>query len=415
MQTPFNTYPNRGDPTNEFIANNLNQTSPGFNILNIASTTRKRIYPSNGSNFNESFVPNVPLIESWDTTNRNNVLNNNLKPNVLVENIVEYHINIDSDDRDIKTYPDPFYYTVSFKALGRSRFSNDPCDKENYEIIPETPAPVIIRSFKNVKFVRIDRVILSRYCVKKYQVNQCIEICNNKLVVYTKVDCIRPFENENKECSICTFKDCKCHLANNYKFINLRMKELQSNHIYSTNSETSDNSFILSLDKSIGVGYNTWICPFGSVIFPTTLLYNLNRLTIEFLDSRGKRINTGIIIEYNMNIKINNDPIEIQLIIVTDSTNLEIVQVEKYKNKQMISFSSIFNINIWFQKIFDNIISKIQDKKIVEILMRNYDTIYKSINTSELLKKIKTDISNNVFLIVGVMENELGTTVKYNL
>ena len=169
------------------------------------------------------------------------------------------------------------------------------------------------------------------------------------------------------------------------------------------------------MDKSIGVGYNTWICPFGSVIFPTTLLYNLNQLTIEFLDSRGKRINTGIIIEYNMNIKINNDPIEIQLIIVTDSTNLEIVQVEKYKNKQMISFSSIFNINIWFQKIFDNIISKIQDKKIVEILMRNYDTIYKSIKTSELLKKIKTDISNNVFLIVGVMENELGTNVKYNL
>ena len=73
------------------------------------------------------------LIEPTNNQNPNNKLYNNLKAIIKTENIKEYQITLDSVDRNITNYPDPF--------------------KINYSL----------RSFRNVKYIKIDSVILPKY------------------------------------------------------------------------------------------------------------------------------------------------------------------------------------------------------------------------------------------------------------
>ena len=115
--------------------------------------------------------------------NNNNLLHNNLKDNLLKEELVEYQINIDSDDRKFDAYPDPFNYVVTFKSLGRSIYYK----KHNgFKIecgeIPETPGPVIMRSFKNVKYAKLDHCIISRYNLNRYSINHIIKVVDGKFI-----------------------------------------------------------------------------------------------------------------------------------------------------------------------------------------------------------------------------------------
>src|SRR5437868_5368985 len=110
-------------------------------------------------NYNNAFQQNQPLIDQPQNINQQITLHNNLNNNLLAEHIVEYYINIDSDDRKIDVYPNPYNYVVSFKPLGKSvdrkyKFKKGDCDNDNENLgvnYDETPAPVIIRNFKNVK------------------------------------------------------------------------------------------------------------------------------------------------------------------------------------------------------------------------------------------------------------------------
>src|SRR5256885_725946 len=101
----FNTFPNGGNSFNQYssytphMMNTMRNGIAPFDVMQPAPST---------------------ILEKVNFTNPNTTLHNNLENNLLAENIIEYHINIDSDDRNIETYPNPFNYTVSFTALGRS-------------------------------------------------------------------------------------------------------------------------------------------------------------------------------------------------------------------------------------------------------------------------------------------------------
>lgn len=76
-------------------------------------------------------------------TNKQPVLHDNLKDNIFNEYIKEYSVTIDSIDRDIISYPNPF----KFKTLLLNS-----TNKNNIK-------PIIHRSFKNVKYIKIDSII----------------------------------------------------------------------------------------------------------------------------------------------------------------------------------------------------------------------------------------------------------------
>ena len=68
----------------------------------------------------ENFKNNIPLTNIPDFRYKENTLDPNLNSNLLSENLVQYRISIDSSDRDVNTYPDPFDYKVFFGPITNS-------------------------------------------------------------------------------------------------------------------------------------------------------------------------------------------------------------------------------------------------------------------------------------------------------
>lgn len=453
----FNNYPNGGNPFNRFKASTTH-------MINNMPNNR------NAANFNDSYSQPDQIIEKTNFDNDGHVLHNNLDDYLLNENVVEYHINIDSDDRRIETYPNPFDYTVIFTSEGKSIYK--PIRKKNGRFdgfeqieLPETPSPVIMRNFKNVKYVKLDHVILSKYNRSKYTLEQNIgidpidrkihirsthldkhchsnkdkekcflcksrnnckfcdcncESCSTRIKDMFCTKCTKCFPvNKEKmidddcnckteKCHSCDEFSCKCSLNDRFKFLILKVKELNNNRIFSTNTISSDNTFVLHLDKNIGVFHNIWISRYGTCTFPDSLLFNLNKLSIEFYNNRGEKLRIGIIIRYN--IIINN---------VCHKMTLIFGFVDEFikRNISNIKFefpiSELVNVKSWYRMIFNTLLLHINDNEIKNILNENYECLLNTVEHLEIKDLIRNDITNNVFFIVGVQQNELNTVVKY--
>jgi len=192
------------------------------------------------------------------------------------------------------------------------------------------------------------------------------------------------------------------------KFLILKVKELKNNRTYSTNTSTSDNTFILHVDRSIGNFHNIWITRYGTCTFPNSLLFNLERLSIEFYNNRGERLKVGVVFQFN--IKINGVHHKICLIFgnIEDSIkkNISVIKLE-------FPIGELCNIKNWYKMMFNNILSHIQDNEIKLTLNNNYEVLLNNISQIDVDDLIKCDITNNVFFIVGVIQNELNTQTKY--
>lgn len=423
---------------------------------------------SNYSKFNEVYTQPSQIVEKQNFKNNGNVIHNNLHDNLLAEYIVENYINIDSDDRKIETYPDPFYYTVTFKSIGKTIYKSFKKNNESNtdNLIPETPGPVILRPFKNVKYVKLDYVVLCRYNSNRYTLEQniIVDSKNNKVIVdnlYLNKHCHK--NNQSNNCylcrckeSICRFCDCNCKTCNSQKdihskcekcfpitidtssskclcnfddvchtcgsivcicsmndrnkFLILKIKELKNGRMYSTNTATSDNTFILHVDKTTGNYHNIWITRYGTCTFPSSLLFNLERLTIEFCDNKGDRLKATIIFQCNINI--NNIHHRICLLFgkVDDSIKKNIKGI-----KMEFPLTELCNVKSWYKMMFNNILSHIKDTNIRSTLNNNYDILFDSMDRFDVDDLIKCDITNNVFFIVGVTQNELNTQTTYDV
>jgi len=488
MNNQFNNYPSGGNrgALSFNSSNDGNRGALSFNSSNdgnpfnqFTSSTPYMVQTmQNGrnlTNFNEGYAHPNQIIEKTNFMNQGYVLHNNLHDNLLAEHIVEHYINIDSDDRKIETYPDPFNYVVTFKSLGKTlyksfkRKGND-FSKDDEAEIPETPGPVIMRPFKNVKFVKLDHVVLSRYNGNRYTLEQNIVVDskNNKVTIeniylnkhchkqdkgngcylcrskdiscsnfcecnckgcnlHTK--CTKCFQNtkpvnqknsasentpetcickSDERCHTCGELTCRCSMNDRYKFLILKVKELKNNRMYSTNTATADNTFILHVDRSIGNFHNVWITRFGTCTFPNSLLFNLERLSIEFYNNKGERLRIGVILQCN--IKINGIHHKICMIFgkVDDSVKNSISGA-----KLELPISELCNIKSWYKTMFNNILLHISDSDIKSTLNNNYDTLFGSVDRLDIDDLIKRDITNNVFFIIGVVQNELNTLTKY--
>jgi hypothetical protein len=90
-------------------------------------------------NFDQAYAPQQNIIERPDFTNKGNVIHNNLGQNLLTDHVSEYKLKINSADRNIASYPSIFKQRIVF---------DDSCG--------------FLRSFKGVKYIQIDTVVLPR-------------------------------------------------------------------------------------------------------------------------------------------------------------------------------------------------------------------------------------------------------------
>ena len=249
MYAPFGTNDNNVNrqtvPSNNFIKNGANsgEINNQFDPITIAPQY---------ADFKGAFTPPYPLIEKLDFTNRNDTLHNNIGPNTLDEQVVEYRILIDSVDRDIKVYPDPFSYVVKFNPVGNTTFKNNKGETVKFD---GAPRPHIGKEFVNVKYVKLENVILPQYSGIKLKKGK---------YVFNKEDII---------------------VTNMYN--SLVIEELNNERIFTT-SEIAPNPFALVIpDKLLGLTYYSGTPYYGSKIYKNSQLGNITQLHIQFTDNYG--------------------------------------------------------------------------------------------------------------------------------
>lgn len=282
MYAPYGTNDNNfgraAFPSNTFPQNG-GMTGNPTGRYNPLSTNTQYLMTNNPSmsNFNKAYTPNDPIIEKVDYINKNKLLHNNVGDVVLDEHVVEYRIIIDSLDRDIKVYPDPFSYIVKFNPSGNQSIQNEEYIDYNKKgkgtkIVESrfdaAPMPHILKEFKNVKYVKLENVILPQYSKTKPKTEGGYEF------------------------------DITSNLPSD-RFVALEIKELDCDRVYTTSEGvtriddkghyyTPPTPFsMLIADKLLGLTAYTAIPFYGSKIYKNSNLGNITQLSIKFYDSAG--------------------------------------------------------------------------------------------------------------------------------
>lgn len=223
-------------------------------------------------NFNTVFNnPNQIPVHGYDPKsgfnnhgfmNRNNLLSNNLCNNLLDEEITEYSVLIDSKDRNYQVYPDPFKYTVKFNPLRRT---TEIIDGE--KVVNEEPMPVINDNFKNVKYIRLESIILPFYTKIRF-VDEDID---GDIVQTAKVNTSKP-------------------LTDNL-YVLMHIEEFKGVNYKSSNDVLAESFAVIYFDNKISNTHYEGKCNGGIKIFPSDKLGTINSLKISFVSPYGEEIN----------------------------------------------------------------------------------------------------------------------------
>jgi hypothetical protein len=241
------------------------QNNPNGNFTQITYQMDKN---SQFHNFDKAFQSNEPLIERQNFRNQNNMLHNNVHENIQSEYITNYTIDIDSNDRNTTSYPNPFKYTVFFapvtKGIENREEWIDPMDhskgRKNVKIVYNgPPAPYIKTAFKNLKYIRVDNVILPKY-------HEITEVSGEWILDTTK------------------------DLSQD-RYVVMKFTNIESRYNLSTNPivESSGIKLIPNTIPTFGNFYYAIPANSNNIVktFPMSSLGNLDRLYVEFYDSAG--------------------------------------------------------------------------------------------------------------------------------
>ena len=280
---PTGNYPPYGFNDNNFnrkrVPSNMHPPHGGMsgnpfdNFTQLSTNTQMLMnnHPSM-SNFNSAFNRHDPMIEPLDYGNKNDMLHNNVGGMVLDEHVVEYRINIDSLDRNIKVYPNPFCFTVKFNppssGIVRTEVLKNGVSTAVNDFFEGPPKPHIHKEFRNVKYIKLDSIVLPQY--------------SNIVETSTGIE----FDKDS--------------LLIDDRYVALVIDELESNRILCTSDgslrEDPDTGKVVSPpcpfalifpDKLLGRNYYTGTPYYGSIIYKNSLLGNISSLTIQLTDSCG--------------------------------------------------------------------------------------------------------------------------------
>ena len=305
-----------------------------------------------------------------DVEYKNNTLYNNLNQNLLGQEIIEYRITVDSSNRNVLLYENPFDYIINFApvvfpnykklvepnikdelrkveknndkyfrkqqeiknnliALNQNPMAqvnpypnlmnnqqlnedikpNENIYMEEIELIHEQEGN-ILQPFKNIKFVRLEQVVLPQhnnlcinynfktYCDNHRIINDEKDECilNNSLINTRYIPNIKKFDS--------LYRD---------RFIQLNIVELKNEF----NLGTQSDNFVIYPDKPYGILFYRSTPYYVCRIFKTSALGNLNKMTISFTNSGNKPL------------KINTEEInyEIQQIKKTKLLNIKYIDI----------------------------------------------------------------------------------------
>jgi hypothetical protein len=230
--------------------NNNNKFFNGNPNANFNSLTPNMMYQMNNqvSNFKNSYTSNTPLIEKQDYRNQNNMLHNNVGANVLSENVIEYSIHMDSYNRNINIYPNQFKFSVHFN---------------------DTTSPNIERQFKNIKYIRLENVILPTYFK--------IDISDNSIGTYRDASGLGFSNNSN-------------YKLTNDRYLLLKIKELDNDRIFSTGNVIRSDTIKLYWDVNLNQFYDSWTTNQNSFVYTNSNLENIKRLSFELYNSYGDKL-----------------------------------------------------------------------------------------------------------------------------
>lgn len=271
---------------NNFNRQNIPSNMPFYNngnpFANFQPMSTNRPQISN-NNFQKSFVQPEPFIDKINYQNQNNMLHNNVGDNVMNEDIVEYKLHIDSSDRDIESFKDPFSYIVTLNPTNNSK------------------GPTIEKEFKNIKYIKLESIILPRY-----QYIQDIGIDDFQLS-----------------------QTSESHLYDN-RFVILQIDELEDteSRCYGTNLALTKSFARVTPDKLISKSYYTGVAFTGRIYYKNSKLKNLSKLTIRLLDSTGNQIRIKEVNNGTSDIK-NHDPLTATIIDPNDPKKKKEIELPK--------------------------------------------------------------------------------------
>jgi len=175
------------------------------------------------------------------------------------EEIREYSVMIDSKDRNYQVYTDPFNYQVIFDPIKKS--------KEIFNgktIVYEQPMPIIDGKFTNVRYIKLESVILPFY----HKIKFVKEIIDDEPFLMPKVDTINCLTDD-----LYVVMSLGAYTDINYK---------------STNDVLSESFAIIYFDKKINNTHYLGKTLNGIRYFPPDSLETINRLKISFMNPYGE-------------------------------------------------------------------------------------------------------------------------------
>jgi hypothetical protein len=426
------------------FVNNYNNFKPLSTFDNFETNSANLQNLNNFSQFNiqKGFQQNKPIEFMPDTKNKHETLYDNLGENLLKESVREYRLNIDSSDRDVGLYPDPFNYVVFLGPVTNSGINasvsrtniknelkninkknrnnknfdqiekNDVKDAINDKIFlfdnPETIKeytinleksfnPYIIRDFVNVSYVKLDCAVVPRY--NSIAINSCWDYCRKK---HHKKNFFRDEYDRIKDYIILNDRyipdDKNEYNPLGDRFIQIYIRELQSIRNFGTNAIT-DKSFILIYDKTLGALYLKLIPYSATKTYKDSLLGNLTRLTVEFYNSWGQplKINTSSI-DYEKNQILNTKIIDPQKYHIS-----ELVGCEKNKLIKIIeNFNEIIKCFIMINYNIDTLIPFYTTENFDETEMNFFDSKIKF--HEECFENEKIKINTKLFDVKNIYE-----------
>jgi hypothetical protein len=229
------------------------------------SPNQQQMNKSNQYNFNNSFEQSNMLIPQPNFKNTNNLIHNNVGDNVFNEYNIDFTLHVDSADRDLSGYPSPYNFVVSLGGAGTNKDKVYNSRTNTFQTISYKGVwnPRIERNFKNIKCVSLDKVFLPKYIVYTIQT----DVCGNETYVGSVVT------------------------SNYYRYLVVRIKELDNNRLFSTNTNVRDDSFVIFKDKDLGgCSGEIWIASPCRRQYLKSALKNLDKLSIEIVDPAGNPV-----------------------------------------------------------------------------------------------------------------------------
>jgi hypothetical protein len=195
--------------------------------------------------------------------NQKNMLHNNLGNILLNEEIREYSVMIDSKDRNYQVYPDPFLYEVKFHPLPKTK------EMVNGKYVTyEEPAPTINDNFTNVRYIKLEEILLPMYnCLRVGE----DEDEDGEVVKKWKVDVLKPITD------------------NLYIILSLGNEYANENY-KSTNDVLSDSFATIYYDSKANNTHYFGCTSNGLKMFPQDHLAKIEKLKISFTDPYGQPI-----------------------------------------------------------------------------------------------------------------------------